>query len=403
MRHFTVLSVPAAVAARRAAKAAARTVAVGVPSANTSDAYWRQATKWAPPWTVYLAVAIVGAAILWQFYVGKPAKKGRRDQASAPPAPPKEKDHIDPSLAIAAHAYSGYVYLFARGYFLDFLQLVVWALCFWRRLGGSAAAARDPRAGPPIAAKYGPPFNSGWVIFYTRRLYKRIEDCWNRPIAGEAATKIDVCLRERDGRGDAAPLVRTGELKRCLNLGSYNYLGFGGVDPICTPAVIRTLRTYGVSACSSRMEAGSTPVHAELESTVATFLEKDAAIVIGMGFATNSFVIPVLVDPQGHGKGVLLISDALNHSSIVEGVRGSGAKVQPFAHNSMEHLEAVLRNATERGQPSGAPWRKIIILVEGIYSMEGEFAKLREIVALKKKYNAYLYLDEAHSIKGKAS
>merc|ERR1719440_699017 len=64
----------------------------------------------------------------------------------------------------------------------------------------------------------------------------------------------------------------------------------------------------------------------------------------------------------------------------------------------MEHLEAVLRTATARGQPSGAPWRKIIIMVEGIYSMEGQFCRLREIVALKKKYRAYLYLDEAHSI-----
>merc|ERR1719155_111337 len=101
-----------------------------------------------------------------------------------------------------------------------------------------------------------------------------------------------------------------------------------------------------------------------------------------MGFATNSTVIPVLVDPAGNGKGVLIISDALNHSSIVEGVRGSGAKVQPFAHNNMSHLEAILQRATSYGQPSGAPWRKIIIVVEGIYSMEGEFCRLREIVAL---------------------
>ena len=79
----------------------------------------------------------------------------------------------------------------------------------------------------------------------------------------------------------------------------------------------------------------------------------------------------MLVDPSGNGKGVLVLSDALNHSSIVEGVRGSGCKVQPFAHNDMEHLEAVLRHATEYGQPSGQSWRKIIIMIEGIYSMEG--------------------------------
>ena len=95
---------------------------------------------------------------------------------------------------------------------------------------------------------------------------------------------------------------------------------------------------------------------------------------------------------------MLIISDQLNHTSIVEGVRGSGAKVQPFAHNNMRHLEAILRRATERGQPGGAPWRKIFIAVEGIYSMEGEFCRLREVIALKKRFNAYLYLDEAHSI-----
>jgi serine palmitoyltransferase len=106
----------------------------------------------------------------------------------------------------------------------------------------------------------------------------------------------------------------------------------------------------------------------------------------------------VLVDTNGNGKGVLIISDTLNHSSIVEGVRGSGARVQPFAHNDMAQLEAVLQHATECGQPNGQPWRKIIIIVEGIYSMEGQFCRLREVVALKKKYRAYLYLDEAHSI-----
>ena len=304
-------------------------------------------TVWTPTvWTVFLTLSLLGTTILYQMAVraGKPKRDGS--------APVKVKDHVEPSLALSAHTYSGYAYLYMRGKFLDGLQFMVHALTFWKRLGG-AGESRGPRAGPPISAKYGPPFNSGWVIFYTRRMYSRIQDCWNRPIAGEAATSIDVCLRERAFRGDAAPLVRTGKTKHCLNLGSYNYLGFGGVDPICTPAVIGALKEYGVSSCSSRMEAGSRSVHAQLEETVATFLDKPSAIVIGMGFATNSFVIPVLVDPQGNGKGVLLLSDALNHSSIVEGVRGSGAKVLPFAHNSMDHLESILANATERGQPSG--------------------------------------------------
>jgi serine palmitoyltransferase len=136
-------------------------------------------------------------------------------------------------------------------------------------------------------------------------------------------------------------------------------------------------------------------VHEELEREVASFVGKPAALVFGMGFATNSLTLPVLM----RGKGTLVISDALNHSSIVAGVRGSSAKVKVFRHNQPEHLERVLRAAIAEGQPrTHRPWAKILIVVEGIYSMEGEVCRLAEIVALKKKYKAYLYLDEAHSI-----
>jgi len=123
-------------------------------------------------------------------------------------------------------------------------------------------------------------------------------------------------------------------------------------------------------------------------------LGKEDAVVFGMGFATNSTVIPALV-----GKGCLVLSDALNHTSIVTGVRSSGASVRIFRHNDVGHLERTLRFAIAEGQPrTRRPWRKVLIIVEGIYSMEGETACLADIVALKKKYKAYLFLDEAHSI-----
>lgn len=133
---------------------------------------------------------------------------------------------------------------------------------------------------------------------------------------------------------------------------------------------------------------------AELQRKVAQFLGKEDAVVFGMGFATNSTVIPALV-----GKGCLVLSDALNHTSIVTGVRSSGASVRIFRHNDVGHLERTLRFAIAEGQPrTRRPWRKVLIIVEGIYSMEGETACLADIVALKKKYKAYLFLDEAHSI-----
>ena len=96
------------------------------------------------------------------------------------------------------------------------------------------------------------------------------------------------------------------------------------------------------------------------------------AIVVGMGYATNTAIIPTFC-----GKGDLIISDSLNHASIVNGVRGSGAQVKIFSHNDCQHLEMILREAIADGQPrTHRQWKKIVIIVEGIYSMEGEVCVL---------------------------
>lgn len=142
------------------------------------------------------------------------------------------------------------------------------------------------------------------------------------------------------------------------------------------------------------LSSGTTSVHAELEECVAKYVGKPAAIVTGMGYATNSAIIPVLI-----GKGGLIISDSLNHTSIVNGARGSGATIRVFQHNTPAHLERVLKEQIAEGQPrTHRPWKKIMVVVEGIYSMEGEICQLPEIVSICKKYKAYVYLDEAHSI-----
>ncbi|KAK9861595.1 hypothetical protein WJX84_006507 [Apatococcus fuscideae] len=190
-------------------------------------------------------------------------------------------------------------------------------------------------------------------------MYYRIHDVFNRPLA---SAPVDV-MECTPPCGDRL-LEVTGKTRRCLNLGSCNYLGFAASDPYCTPRVLAALAEYGWSMCSSAAEAGRTPRHVQLEQ-----------------------------------KGCLVLSDALNHASIVAGVRGSGAKVKVFRHNDMKQLEALLRSSVVVGQPRfNRSWRKIIIIVEGMYSMEGETVALPEIVALKKKFKAYLLLDEAHSI-----
>ncbi|CAM0914124.1 unnamed protein product [Alopecurus aequalis] len=236
------------------------------------------------------------------------------------------------------------------------------------------------------------PICLGFEDFYTRRIYLRVQDIFNRPIASAPDAWLDVVERTSDDGNKT--LHRTTRTSRCLNLGSYNYLGFAAADEYCTPRVIESLKKYSASTCSARVDGGNTMLHIELEDLVARFVGKPAAIIFGMGYATNSALIPVLI-----GQGGLIVSDSLNHISIVNGARGSGATVKVFQHNNPTHLENVLREQIARGQPRrNRAWKKVIVIIEGIYSMEGELCNLPQIIAVCKKYKAYIYLDEAHSI-----
>ncbi|KAK9104057.1 hypothetical protein Scep_020901 [Stephania cephalantha] len=273
----------------------------------------------------------------------------------------------------ALTTYISYGLLFAFGQFRDFFRKIF----DWFSTNGLQGYA---------------PICLGLEDFYVRRLYLRIQDCFGRPIASAPDGWIDVV--ERYSNDYNKTLKRTTKTTRCLNLGSYNYLGFAASDEYCTPRVIDSLNEYSASTCSSRVDGGTTVLHTELEESVARFVGKPAAIVFGMGYVTNSAILPVLI-----GKKGLIVSDSLNHNSIVKGSQGSGATVRVFQHNSPSHLEEVLREQITKGQPrTHRPWKKIIVVVEGIYSMEGELCKLPEIIAVCKKYKAYVYLDEAHSI-----
>jgi serine palmitoyltransferase len=183
--------------------------------------------------------------------------------------------------------------------------------------------------------------------------------------------------------------------KACLNMGSYNYLGFADDwNTTCKAEVLKSLERYPIATCTSFAEGGYTDLHRQLENVVADFVGKPAAIIFNMGYGTNFLGIPALM-----GKGCLIISDSLNHTSIVNGARSSGATVKVFKHNDYGNLESQLRQSIVEGQErTHRPWKKILIMVEGIYSMEGEIVDLKAVVAIAKKYKAYLYLDEAHSI-----
>ncbi|CAH8436615.1 serine palmitoyltransferase, long chain base subunit, variant 2 [Schistosoma haematobium] len=236
------------------------------------------------------------------------------------------------------------------------------------------------------------PLYSSYEAFYTRNLYRRAQDCWCRPICSAPGSEIVVMDRKSPDYGWT--LNFTGTKSKVLNFGSYNYLGFGDPTGPCTNATEKATIKFGVGVASSRQEAGSLILHKELEDLVAEFVGQEAAIVFSMGFSTNSLNLPCLVD-----KDCCVVSDELNHTSLVLGCRLSGATIRRFKHNDMEDLEKILQDSVVYGRPrTHRPYKKILVVVEGIYSMEGSILHLPEVIALKKKYNAYLYLDEAHSI-----
>lgn len=243
------------------------------------------------------------------------------------------------------------------------------------------------------------PILHDFADFFTRRFYHRIDDCFARVVTSNAGAFMDVCVSKKTNdfnqityfERDSKNMIVT---RRTMNLGSYNYLGFGDPDDYCTPAVLKVLKQYGPATSSVRVTGGTTQVHKDLEKIISDFLGTEDAITFGMGWATNAAVIPAVVS-----KGDLIISDHLNHNSIITGARASGATVRVMRHNNMNNLERLLVEAIINGQPrTRRPWGKILVIVEGIYSMEGEICRLKELVELKRRYKFYIWLDEAHSI-----
>lgn len=236
------------------------------------------------------------------------------------------------------------------------------------------------------------PLTDSSEAFYTRRLKMRLNDCFNRPTTGVPGRYIT--LLDRTSNDGNYTFQYTGTKTETLNLSSYNYLGFAQSDGPCADHVEEVVRKNGISVSSSRSLAGQTDLHVEVEDLTAKFVGKQAAMVFSMGFATNSGVFSALVS-----KGCLLISDELNHASIRMGARWSGASIKMFKHNDMNDLENLLRESICQGQPrTHRPWKKILIVVEGLFSMEGTMCNLPGLIVLKKKYKFNLFVDEAHSI-----
>lgn len=236
------------------------------------------------------------------------------------------------------------------------------------------------------------PLTDDFDSFYTRRLKLRLDDCFARPTVGVPGRYITLIDRKSDNFN--LDYQYTGTYTETLNMSSYNYLGFAQSEGPCADAVEECVKRYGISFASPRGDAGTTDLAVEVEKEVAAFVGKPDAMVFSMGYVTNASSFPALIT-----KGSLIISDELNHASIRIGARLSGAVIQSFKHNDMRDLERVLREAISQGQPrTHRPWKKILVVVEGLYSMEGTMCDLPGILTLKQKYKFYLFVDEAHSV-----
>ncbi|AOY76333.1 glycine C-acetyltransferase [Clostridium formicaceticum] len=171
--------------------------------------------------------------------------------------------------------------------------------------------------------------------------------------------------------------------KKVINLSSNNYLGFAN-HPKLKKASVEAIEKYGVGAGAVRTIIGNMDIHEELEDLLAQFKREEAVMVFQSGFNCNAGTIQAVTE-----KGDLIVSDELNHASIIDGARLTKADKTVFKHADMNHLEAVLKENRDK-------YRNILIITDGVFSMDGDIAPLPEIVALAEKYSAMTYVDDAH-------
>ncbi|MDX2201404.1 MAG: aminotransferase class I/II-fold pyridoxal phosphate-dependent enzyme [Hyphomicrobiaceae bacterium] len=188
--------------------------------------------------------------------------------------------------------------------------------------------------------------------------------------------------RVHEGRLGATTIS---EGREFINFASYDYLGLNQ-EPAVAEAAKAAIDRYGTSVSASRLVAGERPLHGALERALADFYGTEDCIVYVSGHATNVSTVGVLMEPDD-----LIVYDELMHNSGIVGGKLSRATMKPFQHNNLEALEKVLKE--NRGKH-----KNCLILIEGLYSMDGDFPDLPRVIELKKKYGAWLMCDEAHSL-----
>ena len=218
--------------------------------------------------------------------------------------------------------------------------------------------------------------------FYQFEHFPEYEQLRNQLLAAKQAGIENPFFRVHDRVARDTTRVDGREL---LNFSTYNYVGLNG-DPRVCEAAVQAMRRYGTSASASRLVSGERPPHRELERGLAEFLDTQDCLTFVSGHTTNASTVSAIAGPKD-----LILYDRLIHNSILQGALASGAQRLAFPHNDMERLDEILRERRRMHQ-------KVLIVVEGIYSMDGDMAPLPDLVAIKNRHKAILMVDEAHSI-----
>lgn len=198
----------------------------------------------------------------------------------------------------------------------------------------------------------------------------------------DLARKLNQFFYLREIDPPATPKVKMRGDREMIMLGSNNYLGLSN-HPKVKDAAIQAVKEYGTGACSSRILTGTTSLHNKLERKLAGFKGTEDAVVFSTGFMTMMGTITALTD-----EGDVILSDELNHGSIVDGCRLSRAEVKIYRHNDMKSLEEQLRLCRARANK--------LIVTDGVFSMKGSVANLPGIKSLARKYRAKIMVDDAH-------
>ena len=241
-------------------------------------------------------------------------------------------------------------------------------------MAGGQAQEVDTRRKPAEAPAVTPQFQIGE--------FEEVKALADRFAFGEAIGVENPYFMVNDGVTRDTSIINGAEV---INFSSYNYLGMSG-HPAVAEAVSDAVRRWGSSCSASRPISGEKPVHRELELELAKLLGTEDAIALVSGHATNVTVIGHLL-----GEGDLVIHDSLAHDSIMQGCMLSGATRRPFPHNDHAALDELLANIRHQ-------YRRVLIIIEGVYSQDGDIPDLPAFIEVKRKHQALLMIDEAHSI-----